>query len=130
MPPTLRRLLCFAFAACVPASAAADPAGEKKQILVKLRTAIANNITTPCGIKPTQRAEVKLLLQDNGYLQGIMLIQSSGAPAFDAALMTAITDAQPFALPQDGNTRKDLLNLNLNFDAFSTPIPPCKGKKQ
>lgn len=125
----MRRLVRFAIAACALACAAAyaaDAATEKNQSLAKLRAAIANNITTPCGIKPKRRAEVKVLLQDNGYLQGITLIQSSGAPDFDAALMTAITDANPFSLPQDAAARKDLLNLNLKFDATSTPVPPCR----
>jgi len=131
MSRTMRRLVSFIFAVGALASAAAyavDPATEKQQSLITLRTTITNNITTPCGIKPTRRAEVKVLLQDNGYLRGITLIQSSGAPAFDAALMTAITDANPFSLPQDAGARKDLLNLDLKFDAFATPIPPCKGR--
>ena len=108
------------------AARAADPATEKKQSLLKLRTDIVNNIRTPCGVKPRQRVEVKVLLQENGYLQSLALVQSSGAPEFDAALLSAITDVQPFSLPKDASARKDLMHLNLKFDAFATPIPPCK----
>ena len=125
----MRRIARIVLAACALAGAlsyAADPAIEKQQSLQKLRAAIANGITTPCGIKPTRRAEVKVLLQDNGYLRGITLTQSSGAPEFDASLMSAITDAQPFSLPRDAGARKELLNLNMKFDAFAKPIPPCK----
>lgn len=127
----MRRFICFVFIACALAGAlsyAADPAAEKQQSLAKLRAAIVNGITTPCGIKPARRAEVKVLLQDNGYVRGITLTQSSGAPEFDASLMSAITDAQPFSLPQDAGARKELLNLNLRFDAFAKPIPPCGNK--
>ncbi len=73
-----------------------------------------------------RRVEVKVLLHDNGYLQGITLVQSSGAPEFDAALISAIADTQPFALPKDAVARKELTNLNLKFDATATPIPPCR----
>ncbi len=45
------------------------------------------------------------------------------------ALMMAIADAQPFSLPQDAGARKDLLNLDLKFDAFAAPIPPCREKR-
>ena len=122
-------LLCALSCTAVHAAdLTAQAAREKQQSLIKLRAAIVNNITTPCGVKPTQRAEVNLLLQDNGYLKALVLVQSSGAPEFDASLMSAITDTQPFSLPQDPVARKDLLTLNLKFDAFSMPIPACKGK--
>jgi TonB family protein len=111
--------------ACAAANAA-DPAAEKEQSLIKLRASIVKNLSTPCGVKPKQRVELKVLLQDSGYVQGVTLVQSSGAPAFDAALMTAIAGAQPYSLPKDAAARKDLLTLNLKFDAFATPIPPCK----
>ena len=125
-----RRPLVYAvLAVCAMAAVAAhaaDPAAEKQQSLLKLRADIVNHIRTPCGVKPKQRVEVKVLLQENGYLQSLALVQSSGAPEFDAALFSAITDVQPFSLPKDAEARKDLLNLNLKFDAFATPIPPCK----
>lgn len=107
---------------------AADSAADRQQFLIKLRAAIVKDISTPCGIKPTQRIELKVLLQDNGYVQGMGLVQSSGAAAFDAAVMVAIAKAQPYKLPADPAARKDLQNLNLKFDAFAMPIPPCKGK--
>ena len=116
------------YAGSAPASAAerATAEQEKQQSLLKLRADIVNNIRTPCGVTPKQRVEVKVLLQENGYLQSLALVQSSGAPEFDAALFSAITDVQPFSLPKNADARKDLLNLNLKFDAFSTPIPKCK----
>ncbi len=119
-------LLCAT--ACLAAQAA-DPAAEKRQSLANLRAAIVKNFTSPCGAKPTKRIEFKLLLQDNGYVQSIGLMQSSGSAAFDASLMTAISDAQPFGLPNDPAARKEIRNLNLRFDAFSTPIPDCGGGK-
>ena len=122
----IARLACALPLLVCAFSHAADPAAEKAQSLQKLRADIANSLRTPCGIKPTKRVEVKLLLQENGYVQGYALVQSSGAPEFDAALMSAIADVQPFSLPKDAGARKDLMNLNLMFDAFSTPIPPCK----
>lgn len=119
-------LLCAAMCA---AAHAADPAAEKKQSLAELRAGIVRNLTSPCGAKPTQRVEYKVLLQDNGYVQSIAVLQSSGSAAFDAALMSAIADAQPFGLPTDTAARKELRNLNLKFDAFATPIPECGKKK-
>ena len=124
----MRRLAWFPFAFALVAAVAhaADPAAEKAQSLSKLRADIANSLRTPCGVKPTKRIEVKLLLQANGYVQSLALVQSSGAPEFDAAVMSAIADVQPFSLPKDAVARKELMNLNLMFDALSTPIPPCK----
>jgi outer membrane biosynthesis protein TonB len=129
----MRQFILLACAACAldfaPARAADRVAGaaqEKEQSMLKLRADIVTNIRTPCGVKPTQRAEVKMLLQENGYLRSLTLVQSSGAPEFDAALFSAITDVQPFSLPKDVSARRDLLHLNLKFDAFSTAIPPCK----
>jgi TonB family protein len=122
----------FAVAVCVLACAAAyaaDPATEKQQSLVKLRAAIVKNITTPCGVKPTQRLELKVVLLDNGYVEGLRLVQSSGAAAFDAAVMVAVARAQPYKLPADAAARKVLRNLDFKFDAFATPVPPCKEKK-
>ena len=117
----------FAVFTLVAGSAhAADPAAEKAHMLRKLRADVASNLRTPCGVKPTKRVEIKLMLQENGYVQSLALVQSSGAPEFDAALMSAIADVQPFSLPKDAAARKELMNLNLMFDAFSTPIPPCK----
>lgn len=124
----INRTILLCAAACMTAHAA-DPAAEKKQSLAELRAGIVKNLTTPCGAKPTQRVEYKLLLQDNGYVQSIAVLQSSGSAAFDAALMSAISDAQPFRLPTDAAARKELRNLNLKFDAFGTPIPECGGKK-
>jgi TonB family protein len=121
-------LLCALAGTAHAADLTAAAAQEKQQSLLKLRAAIVSSITTPCGVKPKQRAEVKLLLQDNGYLQALILVQSSGAPEFDASLMSAITDTQPFALPKDAGARKELLNLNLKFDAYSMQIPACKSK--
>jgi TonB family protein len=123
----VRRAAAIVTLACAAAHAA-DPATEKQQSLVKLRATIVKNISTPCGITPTQRIELKLLLQDNGYVRGISLVQSSGAPVFDAAVIKAIAGAQPYSLPADAAARKELQNLNLKFDAFSTPIPKC-GKQ-
>lgn len=105
---------------------AADPVAEKRQSLEKLRAAITQGISTPCGIKPKQRVEIKLMLQENGYIRSIGLVQSSGAPAFDAEVMSAITGAQPYSLPSDPATRKELQNLDLRFDAFASPIPTCR----
>ena len=109
------------------ASSAASPATEKEQSLKELRAAIVKRIaTTPCGVKPRHEAQFKVLLQDNGYLAGVVLVRSSGAPAFDASLMNAIAGAQPYRLPATAAARKELLNLNLKFDANSTPLPPCR----
>jgi len=106
---------------------AARPADEKEQSLKDLRAAIVKRIATlPCGDVPKRRAEFKVLLQDNGYLLAMQLVRSSGAPGFDAALMSAIAGAQPFRLPSDPGARKDLQNLNLKFDADTAPLPPCK----
>jgi TonB family protein len=122
----------FAVAVCVLAGAAAyaaDPAADKQQSMAKLRAAIVKNITTPCGVKPTQRLELKVVLQDNGYVESMRLVQSSGAAAFDAAVMVAIARAQPYKLPADAAARKGLRNLDFKIDAFATPLPPCEGKK-
>ena len=121
--------VCLAWSICALACAtanAADPAAEKEQSLIRLRASIVKNLSTPCGVKPKQRVELTVQLQDNGYVQSVTLVQSSGAPAFDAALMSAIAGAQPYSLPKDAAARKDLLTLNLKFDAFATPIPACK----
>jgi len=114
--------------ACASAHAADVPT-ESQQSLAALRAAIVKRISSPCGVKPTQRLEIKVVLQDGGYVEGMRLAQSSGAAEFDAAVMVAITRAQPYKLPADPAARKELKNLDLKFDAFATPLPQCKGKK-
>jgi len=109
------------------AALAASPADQKEQSLKAMRAAIVKHIATlPCGQVPKERAEFKVLLQDNGFVAALQLVRSSGAPGFDAALMTAITRAQPYRLPADAGARRELQNLNLKFDADTTPLPPCK----
>ena len=122
------RILSICALACMTAHAA-DPAAEKQQSLAALRAAIVKNISTPCGIKPTQRLELKVILQDSGYVEAIQLVQTSGAAAFDAAVMTAIATAQPYKLPANPAARKELRNLDFRFDAFATPVPPCKDMR-
>ena len=126
LPASLLLLCALACATARAAAPTTQAAQEKQQSLLKLRADIVNSIRTPCGVRPRQRVEVKVLLQENGYLQSLALVQSSGAPEFDAALFSAIADVQPFSLPKDAGARKDLLNLNLKFDACAPPIPPCK----
>ena len=105
---------------------AADPEAERQQFLTGMRAAIVKNISTLCGVKPKQRIELKVVLQDNGYVKAMALVQSSGAAEFDAAIMVAIAGAQPFSLPTEPAARKNLQNLNFKFDAFSMPTPECK----
>ena len=105
---------------------AADPEADRQQFLTGMRAAIVKNISTLCGVKPKQRIELKVVLQDNGYVKAMALVQSSGAAEFDAAIMVAIAGAQPFSLPTEPAARKNLQNLNFKFDAFSMPIPECK----
>lgn len=104
---------------------AADPEADRQQFLTRIRAAIVKNISTPCGVKPKQRVELKVMLQDNGYVQAMALVQSSGAAEFDAAIMVAIAGAQPFSLPREPAARRNLQNLNFKFDAFSRPLPEC-----
>jgi TonB family protein len=122
------RLLYFVMTgifACAGAHAADAPTESQKSLAV-LRAAVVKRISSPCGAKPTQRLEIKVVLQDNGYVEGVRLAQSSGAAEFDAAVMVAITRAQPFKLPADPAARKELRNLDLKFDAFAKPLPECK----
>jgi hypothetical protein len=126
----MRRLAWMIGAIVFAGGAAAHAASgdeEKDRSLKELRAAIVKRIATrPCGETPKQRAEFKLFLQDNGYVAALQLVRTSGAPGFDAALMSAIVGAQPYRLPADAAARKDLQNLNLKFDADTTPLPPCK----
>jgi outer membrane biosynthesis protein TonB len=117
-------LISLAFASTL--ARAADPEADKQQYLAKMRTAIVQNISTPCGVKPKQRIDLKVVLQESGYIQALGLTQSSGAAEFDAAVMVAVVNAQPFTLPKDPVARKSLQNLNFKFDGFGTPIPECK----
>ena len=128
VPHHLLYSLLTGILACAGAYAADAPT-ESQQSLAVLRAAIVKRISSPCGVKPTQRLELKVVLQDNGYVEGMRLMQSSGAAEFDAAVMVAITRAQPYKLPADPAARKELKNLDLKFDAFATPLPQCKGKK-
>jgi TonB family protein len=128
VPNSLRCALALCALASTLAQGA-DADAEKQQSLLRLRAAITKHITTPCGVKPERRLAMKLVLQDNGYVQGMGIVQSSGAAAFDAAVMTAIARAQPFKLPADAAARKELQNLNMNFDAFAAPLPKCREKK-
>ena len=123
----LARLIAVILVANGAAATAASPLEEKDRSLKELRAAIVKRIATrPCGETPKQRAEFKLFLQENGYVAALQLVRTSGAPGFDAALMSAIVGAQPYHLPADSAARKDLQNLNLKFDANTTPLPPCK----
>ncbi|MCE9640960.1 MAG: TonB C-terminal domain-containing protein [Betaproteobacteria bacterium] len=120
------RSFLFALALSSTLTHAADPEADRQQFLTRMRAAIVKNISTPCGVKPKQRIELKVILQDNGYVKAMALVQSSGAAEFDAAIMVAIAGAQPFSLPREPAARKNLQNLNFKFDAFSMPIPECK----
>ena len=123
-------LIILAFAAqlllACNAGFAADRAQEKEQALKQLRAAIAKKMTFNCGVVPKKRAVVQVKLQPNGYLIGLALVESSGSSPYDAALMSAITGAQPFKLPANAESRKSLLDLNLKFYTDGTPVPPCK----
>jgi len=108
------------------ASMASDSAQEKEQALKQLRAAIAKNMTFSCGVVPKKRVVLQVRLQDNGYVSGLALVESSGSPPYDAALMSAVARAQPFKLPANAESRKSLLDLNLKFYTDGTPLPPCK----
>jgi len=128
-PGRVKRMTCALLAmlcsACAT-SAVADAAAEKKDSLQKLRAAITRKIITSCGVTPKQPAAMKVMLQNNGYLEGVLLVQSSGSAAFDSALMTAISSAQPYRLPRDPVARNELLTLDIKFDADASVLPPCR----
>jgi hypothetical protein len=126
---SLRCALMIGVVACANAHGA-EPAIDSQQSLATLRAAIVKNITTPCGVKPKQRLELKVVLQDNGYVEGMRLVQTSGAAEFDAAVMIAIARAQPYKLPANPAARKELQNLDFKFDAFAKPLPKCGNKTE
>ncbi len=68
---------------------------EQKEFMNAATASIGNYIAVPC--ETPQSAEIKVQLESfpNGYLKSITVVQSSGYPQYDKAVLKAIAIAQP-----------------------------------
>lgn len=61
------------------------------------------------------KAEVRVILNDNGHIWSIVIINNSQNNAFDASVQEAIRRVAPFKLPADAELRKRARNLTISF---------------
>ena len=55
----------------------------------------------PPSLPDNLRCQVEITLLPSGAVQSVRVVQSSGSPAFDDSVKTAVEKASPLPLPQD-----------------------------
>lgn len=60
---------------------------------------------------------VRVLLSEDGRVNDIIIVHSSGSPTFDQSVITAIQASAPFTLPDDPIHRKQLMTFTSKFVA-------------
>lgn len=67
----------------------------------QLSAAIARNWRRPPGLPNGLRCKVEIELLPNGMVRNVRVLRSSGVPAFDDSVVTAVLKSSPLPLPSD-----------------------------
>src|SRR5271154_4299928 len=70
---------------------------EQQEFMNAATASIEKYIAVPCETPQTAEIKVQLESFPNGYLKSIYIVQSSGYPPYDRAVVKAIATAQPFS---------------------------------
>ena len=113
---------------CPPAYAAG---GEAQEFMDTATKRIERYIAVPCETPQTAEIKVQLESFPNGYLKSIEVVQSSGYPPYDKAVLRAIADAQPFAAADPETLKKldsSILYFKPGIPAYDCNLQPLNGE--
>jgi len=112
----------------------AHAASSEQQEFMNAATAnIGKYIAVPCETPQTAEIKVQLESFPDGYLKSITVVQSSGYPQYDKAVLKAIATAQPFlATAADPGMLKALGNSVMYFrpgiPTYRCNLQPLNGE--
>lgn len=80
-----------------------------------IRSKIRRNIVMPPDVAVSVTSEFKVTLLPGGMVMDVVLLKSSGNPAYDNAAERAIYKAQPLPIPADAGLQKMFRELRLTI---------------
>lgn len=95
---------------------ATDPAVyfDQAAYAMAIRSKVRKNLVLPRNVPDSASATVEVVLSDTGTVAGLKTLNSSGFPAYDAAIRRAIQRGQPYPL-LDVPDRQGPLTMRLRF---------------
>ena len=85
----------------------------------RIRDAIKNAWRVDPGTERWREAIVNIKLTPRGEVESVRIVKSSGLPAFDKSVETAVYKASPLPFPtaeEDASANEKLQNINLTID--------------
>ncbi len=99
----------------VRAEVSAATAAEVGRYEDMIRSKIRRNIVMPPDVAESVTSEFKVTLLPGGMVMDVVLLKSSGNPAYDNAAERAIYKAQPLPIPADEGLQKMFRELRLTI---------------
>ncbi len=99
----------------IRAEVSAATAAEVGRYTDMIRNKIRRNIVMPPDVPESVTSEFKVTLLPAGMVLDVVLLKSSGNPAYDNAAERAIYKAQPLPLPADASMQKLFRELRLTI---------------
>ena len=99
----------------VRAEVSAATAAEMRRYEDMIRSKIRRNIVMPPDVAVSVTSEFKVTLLPGGMVMDVVLLKSSGNPAYDNAAERAIYKAQPLPIPADAGLQKMFRELRLTI---------------
>jgi TonB family protein len=92
------------------------PAQTRDDGIRRIREKIAAHMTMPStAVPPGTSVNIRISLFPTGLLDRIVVLESSGIPAFDKAITRAILASQPLPIPQNVGLASEFESLTLKF---------------
>jgi colicin import membrane protein len=99
----------------VRAEVSAATAAEVGRYQDMIRNKIRRNIVMPPDLEESVTSEFKVTLLPGGMVMEVILMKSSGNPAYDNAAERAIYKSQPLPIPKDTELQKLFRELRLTI---------------
>jgi TonB family protein len=104
---------------------------EQQEFMNTATANIEKYIAVPCETPQTAEIKVQLESFPDGYLKNITVVQSSGYPQYDRAVLKAIATAQPFAAADPGvlkELRNSVMYFRPGIPSYHCNLQPLNGE--
>jgi TonB family protein len=112
-----------------PLAYAAD--SEQQEFMNATTASIEKYIAVPCETPQTAEIKVQLESFPNGYLKSINVVQSSGYPQYDRAVLKAVATAQPFPATDPGVVKElgsSIMYFRPGIPSYRCNLEPLNGE--
>jgi len=102
-------------AAAEKAAAERARASEMQKYVVGIQSKVYARVALPADLQGNPEAEVVVSLLPGGDLRSVTMRKSSGNAAYDAAILQAIRQAQPFTVPSGDDFQRYFREFPMTF---------------